>query len=120
WTKGCVGLHEKLTGCLASTGPARHLSQELKCSFAGAEIWKMKGKVGVDNSYQRDIGKMKTFRDHLCPDQDVDLAAPKGEQRLAISVLASHGVCIHPPHHRVWEKLRDSCFNLLSPEPGIN
>src|ERR1051325_9351470 len=98
-TKWSEGLHENFTGPFAATGTTSDLSQKLKCPLAGTEIRKMQSEISIDDSNQCDIGKMKAFRDHLCSNQDVDLAGAKSEKSLPICVFAGHGIRIHAADH---------------------
>ena len=77
----------------------RFLNAEDQTSLAGAEIWQMKCEIGVNDTHQRDVGKMQTFRDHLRAHQDVDLARAKTSQRIAVSFLPRHRIGIHAAHH---------------------
>src|SRR6266850_6638529 len=68
-TKRGVGLHKHFSQRLAAASTSRDLSEQLKSPFARAEIGKMQRQIRVDDSDQRHVWKMKTFRDHLRSDQ---------------------------------------------------
>ena len=106
-TERRVGLHENFAGCFAASGASRDLGEKLERAFAGAEIGQMQSKIGVDDADQRDVRKMQTFRDHLCADQNIDLAGAKIAQRFAIRFLARHRVGVHAAHDRFRKNLRD-------------
>src|ERR1700719_377922 len=63
---------------------------------------------------------METFRDHLCPDQNVDPAGPEIAQSFAVSFFARHRVSVHPAHVRFWEKMRNGGLDFLGPEARVN
>jgi len=67
---GCALVH-------SSSGPPRHLAQELEHPLSGAEVGRVKPNVGQDRAYQGDRGNMQAFRYHLCPNED--LCFPLGE-----------------------------------------
>src|SRR5438270_6753929 len=119
-TERRVGLHENFSLRFTATGPSRHLSQQLKRSFARAEIRKVQREIGVDDSDQGHVRKMQTFRDHLRADKNVDLAGAKTSQIFAISVFARHRISVHPSHRRFRKKLRDSALDLFRPESRVN
>src|SRR6266404_9160181 len=76
-TKRRVGLDEHFAWRLAATGAAGHLREQLKCSLARTEVRQVQREIGVDDPNQSDIREMQAFRNHLRPDQDVDLACAK-------------------------------------------
>ena len=61
----------------ASASASGHLCEKLESAFAGAEIGKMQGEIGVDDTDKRYVREMQTFRDHLCADENIDLAGAK-------------------------------------------
>src|ERR1700688_419653 len=63
---------------------------------------------------------MKTFRDHLRANEDVDLAGAKIKERVAVRLFTRHRVRIHAAHGRVWENLRNGRFHFLGAEAGID
>src|SRR5437867_8910739 len=77
WTKRRVSLHEDFSRRFAAPGASGDLRQQLKRSFACAEIGQMQRKIGVDDSDECDVRKMQTFRNHSCAHQNVDLASAK-------------------------------------------
>ena len=77
WRKRGVSLHKHFARSFAASGASRHLRQKLKGPFARAEVGQMQRQIGVDNSDKRDIRKMQTLRNHLCADENVDLAGAK-------------------------------------------
>ena len=77
WTKRRVSLDENFAGCLAAASASGHLCEKLESAFAGAEIGQMQGEIGVDDTDKRYVREMQTFGDHLCADENVDLASAK-------------------------------------------
>src|SRR5207244_180388 len=78
--KGCVSLHEHFARGFTAAGPSRDLRQQLESPFAGAAIRQVQGQIRIDDADQRDVWEMQALRDHLRPDQDVDLAGPEIQQ----------------------------------------
>src|SRR5580704_6064712 len=70
-TERRVGLHKHLSRRLASSRATSHLGQELKGPLTRTEVRHVECEIGVDDSDQRDIREMQTFRDHLGADEDV-------------------------------------------------
>jgi hypothetical protein len=108
WTKRGVGLHENFARRFAATRATGDLREKLKCALAGAEIGQMQGEIGVDDPYKCYVREMQAFRDHLCADENIDLACAKISQRFAIRFLAGHGIRVHAAHHRFRKDLRHS------------
>ena len=73
-TERRVSLHKNFARRFAASRATGHLREKLKRSFARAEIGQMQREIGVDDSDERHVWKMQTFRDHLRADEDVDLA----------------------------------------------
>src|SRR5438876_4876851 len=80
----------------------------------------MQREIGIDNPDQRHIWKMKTFRDHLRANKDVDLAGAKIKERVAIRLFARHRVRVHPADGRVWKNVRYGRFHFFRAEARIN
>ena len=100
-------MHENFARRFAAAGAAGDLGEQLKGPFARAEIRHVQREIGVDDSDQRHVRKMQTFRDHLRADQDVDLARAKSAQRFAIGIFARHRIGIHALDDCGRENLRD-------------
>src|SRR5438477_11927984 len=86
--KGCVALHENFSRRLAAPGAPGHLGEQLKGSLARTKARKMQRYSGIDDSNESDVWKMQTLRDHLRPNQDVDLARTKCPQCFPIGFFA--------------------------------
>src|SRR6266705_1706326 len=119
-TEGRVGLHENFARRFTTSRASRDLREQLERSFAGAEIGQMKRQIGIDNSDERYIWKVQTFRDHLRADENIDFSGAKGTQRFAIGILARHGIGVHSPNDCLGEQMRDSRFHFLGAEAGID
>ena len=78
-----------------------------------------KREVGVDDPDQRDVGKMQALRDHLRADEDVGLARFERTQRIAMRVLALHGVGIHARDAGAREDLGDHVLDPLRAEAAM-
>src|SRR6516165_10044885 len=100
-----VTLDENFSRRFAASGAPRHLRQQLKRPLTRAKIRKMQRQIRVDDSNEGNIWKMQPLRNHLRPDQDIDLAGTKLTQRFAIRFLARHRVGIHSSHNRIRKNL---------------
>ena len=49
--------------------------QQLPGAFARAQITTRKAKIGINDPHQSKARKVKSFRDHLRSDQQIDLAS---------------------------------------------
>src|SRR5947208_16667098 len=97
-TKRRVGLYKDFTGCFSTSGASGHLCEKLKRAFPRAKIRQMQCEICIDDSDQRHIRKMETLRNHLCADEDVDIACAEIPQSFTIRFLARHLVCVHSAH----------------------
>ena len=77
WRKRRVGLHKDFARRFTAACAPGNLSEQLESALSRAEIGQMQGEIGVDDSDQRHVRKMETFRDHLRADENVDLAGAK-------------------------------------------
>src|SRR5207237_6806452 len=112
-TEWRVGLHENFAGRFAPTGATGDLRKQLERSFARAEIRHVQREIGVDDSDERDVRKVKAFRDHLRADENVYLTGTESMEGFAIGILASHRIGIHPAHDSIRQNLRDVCLDFL-------
>jgi hypothetical protein len=100
-------LHENFAGCLAAASATGDLCEKLESAFAGAEIGEMQREIGVDDTDKRYVWEMQTFRDHLCADENINLAGAKISERFAVRFLAGHRIGVHAAHHGFGENLGD-------------
>src|SRR5438067_2412156 len=70
--KRSVSLHKNFPWRLTPSSTSSHLCEKPKRPFASAEIGQMQRQIRINNSNQRHVRKMQTFRDHLCADENVD------------------------------------------------
>ena len=119
-TERCVGLDKNFTGLFAAPCAPRHLCEELESPFTSSEIRKVQSEVGIDDSNERHIRKVQTFRDHLSADEHIDFPGAERSQRFTIRVFARHRICVHPPDDRFRKNLADVRFHFLGPEPRVN
>src|SRR6266446_7077012 len=118
--EGRVGLHKNFARRFAPARAARYLRKQLERPFARAEIRHVQREIGVDDSDESDVWKMKAFRNHLRADENVDLTDTECMEGFAIGILASHRIGIHPAHDGIRKNLRDVSLDFLGPETGIN
>src|SRR5207237_2674307 len=67
-----------------------------------------------------DIWEMQPLRDHLRPDQDINVARAKCAQRFAIRFLSGHRVGIHSFYSRIRKNLSDERFHLFRSEADVS
>jgi hypothetical protein len=82
-TKRRVSLYKNFTGRFSTSRASGDLREKLKRAFACAKIGQMQREICIDDSDQRHIRKMKTLRDHLCTDEDVDVACAEIYSRVS-------------------------------------
>src|SRR5713101_1606428 len=87
WTKWRVSLYKNFAGRFSTSGASGDLREKLKRAFPCAKIRQMQREICIDDSDQRHIRKMKTLRDHLCADEDVDVACAEIPQSFTIRFL---------------------------------
>lgn len=68
---GVVGLNHDFAGFVGAARPSRHLSEQLKGVFRGAEVGSVEPDVGHDHADQGKVGEVQAFADHLGADEDV-------------------------------------------------
>ena len=120
-TERRVGLHENFAGRFAAAGASGDLREQLERAFAGAEIGQVQREIGVDDSDERHIRKMQTFRDHLRADEDVDLAGAESRAEFRDRRLCASSNRHPSGARRLWEKFATTVdFDFLRAEPGIN
>lgn len=64
-------LNEDLTRLFSTPGAARSLGDLLECPFGSPQVAAFKAEVSIDDSNQREFGKMISLGDQLCADDDV-------------------------------------------------
>ncbi len=89
------GLDQDPALLLPSSGPAGNLNQKRKGPFGTAEIGEIETVVGIDNPDQCHIWKIMPFGEHLCADQDINLA---GQNRVDQPLVSPLGGCRIPIH----------------------
>ncbi len=106
-------LHHDLAGAVAPPGPARHLHDQLEGALVGTEIRHVHRQVRVDETDERDVGKIQPLADHLGADEHIDLTGPEIAENLSEAVFLAHCVRVHPfqpgarqhPAHRFLDAL---------------
>src|SRR5215813_7011784 len=108
-----VALNDDFPRPIAAAGAARHLGEQLKCSFRGAKIRQLKRRVGSDDSYQRDSREIVSLRYHLGPDQNVDFTASETAENSFVVAHMPHGVAVHTADACVGKSLFEIRFQTL-------
>ena len=103
WRMRCESLDNDFAFKFAASGASSDLGDKLEGAFSRAEIWDVQTEVGVENSNQSDVGKMQSFGDHLCADQDIDLFGFEISQDVFERVFAAHGIGIDASEAGCWE-----------------
>src|SRR3954454_1711157 len=70
-------LDDHATGGIAASGASGGLCEKLERSFCRTEIRHAETDVREHNAYQRHLGNVVAFGNHLRADQDVDRAFPE-------------------------------------------
>ena len=122
------GLHPHLAAvslCCVAAGPARRLHQEREEPLGGAEIARVKRRVGIDCGHQGNASEVMALGHHLRAHEHVDIARMNLGQLRFQRAFGSGGVRVDPGHpHRsgltipagrvhAAQKLGDLLFELL-------
>ena len=79
----------------------------------------MKNCVGIDNSHKSHIWKVEPFGNHLRPDEDMRLAAPKFFQSDIVTAPLLHRVTVHPQDSMLREFGNNFLLQPLRPRTKI-
>jgi hypothetical protein len=94
------------------------LSQDLKAALGRAEVRLKESGIRGDHADERQLGEIEALRDHLRPDQDVDVALAEGVQHQLIALA----VTIVSESMRATTAPGKSCLTMSStlsvPEPS--
>src|SRR5262249_9687436 len=96
-----------------------HLTQELKAALGSAEVREVDADVGVDDAHERHVGEVESLRDHLRPEEDVDLATAHAIEDLGVRPLGAGRIDIHARNARRGKALGEHPLNLLRAEPSL-
>ena len=114
-----MGLDDDFAADVAAAGAAGDLRDQLERPLARPEVRHGEPEVRIDDADQRDVRKVQPLRDHLGPDQDIELAAPEPLENHLVVVRAAHRVGIHAGDPgRVEHGARDR-LDLLGAESGV-
>ena len=88
------GLDQHLTGALGAARAPGDLDDTLCEPLARAEVDAKQPLVGVQHHHQGHAGKVMSFREHLCADQQAHLASCDPVERVLERSAAAHGVAV--------------------------
>ena len=71
------GLNEDFAFTFATACASSDLREKLEGALGGPEVWHVKRKVCVQNTYQSDIGEVQSFGDHLGANEDIKFLRPE-------------------------------------------
>ena len=74
----------------------------------------MERGVRGDDADERDAWEVEALRDHLGADEDVDLLALEGRERLLVVLAAAHRVGVHAPDAGLRERLGELRLDALA------
>ena len=103
--RGQPRLNQHPSAFRAASRSTRHLTEELKAALGRPEIGQIDADIRVDNTYQRHVGKIESFCDHLRAEQNVDFSSCNAVENVGVSPFAARCVHVHPRHARRWEPL---------------
>ena len=81
---GHSGLKNNVPPLTTPSGPPGDLSEELKSSLSGAEIWDMQANVAIDYSDEYNSREIVPLGDHLSTYKDVNFAFAYASENLNI------------------------------------
>ena len=103
----------------AAPGAARHLGDQLERSLHRTNVGLMKQRVGVDHTHQRDVWEVESLRDHLRPEQNLNLAVSKLFECHIVTAALAHRVAVHAEARHVGKTCFDFGLQPLGPNPQI-
>src|SRR4051794_30156834 len=95
WMERRKCLDENLTLHIPAACSTSYLGQELKCPLTRAKIRLVQGHIGINDSNQRHVGKMKTLGNHLRSQKHINFTDSKITQDAPEIVLALERIRIH-------------------------
>ena len=110
---GIEGLDDNLAGSGAASGATGDLHQFGEKFFTGAEVGHIHPDIGHEDPDQRDAGEVDSFRDHLCPEEEVVLTGGEiGEDQVG-AVAFGGGVGVETDHAGGREEAGEVLFDFL-------
>ena len=116
---GGIGLDHRSAGGGASACSSHYLSQQSKGALVGAVIVVVKGIVGRQYAYQRNVGEIVSLGHHLGADEDVGLARTEVFQHFIVRELRRRGVGIHTKDLGIGEAFSELLFCFLGAESHV-
>src|SRR5512138_3096116 len=96
--------------------PAAYLFHQLVAALMGSEIGEIEHIVGVQDTDQADIIKIKSFGDHLCTDQHLYPSFFKIVNDALMGIFRAGRIEVHATNGRFWENVSQLLLHLLRPE----
>ena len=116
---GQRGLDQDVATQLPSPCSAGDLTQKLKRPLARPEVRQMNADICVHDSHQGDAREVESLGDHLCPEQDVDVAPLHTVEDALVSPLSGGRVHVHARDTRVGKGLRGDALDLLGTKTPV-
>ena len=114
---GRKSLDNDFSGKIAAAGAARYLRQELESAFPCTGIRDVEPQVRVQYAYQRHVGKIQTFGDHLGAQENIYLMGAKLVQNGPDGVFPPGHVRIHARDARRRESAAQEFLHFLGSVP---
>ena len=113
------GLDNRFARLLAAAGAAGDLRQQLKRPLRGTEVCRAETHVGRHHADERDARKIVSLRDHLRPDEHVDLAVAESRQQRGQRPSAANRIAVEPRDARRPTQPLDLRLDALGAESGL-
>src|SRR6476620_4900627 len=110
---GKFGLDQYLSWYISTSGSSRNLHQLRKQAFRRAKICAEQGNVGIQDTYQRQVGEIMAFGQNLSPDQYVHALYMDIIQHFLPGILPARTVAINTHDAGVRKPMGQSRFNAL-------
>lgn len=78
----------------APSGASCHLTEQLECSFSGAEVREIKAGIGADHTDKSYQWQIQTLGYHLGADQDIGFMVAELVHNLPVGVFSFCGVTV--------------------------
>lgn len=93
------------------------MGEELKDIFGGAEVGKVKGAIGIQNTDEGDGREVESFGDHLGTDKDICFSRFELFKEKVVGSFVAGCVGVHPEGPDIGEEGVESPLNLFGADP---
>lgn len=100
WLKS---LNKNIAILVATFGAPDNLSDQFEDAFFGRKVWERELGISLGDAEGGEFGKIKTFSDHLCADNDVEIAGADSAVKI-LKFGAGNAIGIKTGDFGIWKK----------------